>query len=356
MSLTGVPVVYMSIVRLLKDIFDFDIVVLNTDDMYFKKEFLSYGGKIYTFNCQKPKGTLKSIFWALFTFKKKAKYFALNDLDLNKYSCIHTFNGELGSVLFKIAKNNRNIKKYFHICSAQSAYKRTRKIKERVWDFIFSGSLKYSDKIIFVSKASLENNKYRSKGIVLYNVYDEEKFGKLTKCISTSLSLTQIGTFSSRKNQLFSLSVLKILKNIYPDIILRIVGRENEIGYLDIISEYIKRENLFNNVKILNPSTDRIELNKVTSFIVYPSTRDSFGLVLIESQASGIHCFASETVPNDADMGNVEFLPLNASIWAEKIDKYFKENGNKRLHPINVEKFSKNNFIDTLKKLYENIY
>ena len=80
MSLTGVPVVYMSIVRLLNDEFDFDIVVLDTKNMYFKNEFLSYGGQIFKFECPKPNGTFKSLLWALFSFKKKAKHFIKKNL------------------------------------------------------------------------------------------------------------------------------------------------------------------------------------------------------------------------------------------------------------------------------------
>ena len=355
MSLTGVPVVYMSIVRLLNDEFDFDIVVLDTKNMYFKNEFLSYGGQIFKFECPKPNGTFKSLLWALFSFKKKAKHFIKKNLNLNNYSCIHTFNGEFGSVLFNIAKKNSAIKKYFHICSAQSAYKRKRKTKERMWDLIFSGSSKYSDKIIFASKSSLENSKYKRKGVVLYSVYDEEKFGQIIECNHNSLSLTQIGTLSSRKNQLFSIKVLKRLKDLYPDILLRIVGREAEDGYLKKITNYTIQNNLSNNVAILNPATDKIKLSRETSYIIMPSTMESFGLVLIESQSCGIHCFASDRIPNDADMGNVEFLPLDENIWARKISDFFKENGNKRLRPINVDKFSSGAFVNTLKKLYEDI-
>lgn len=355
MSLTGVPVVYMSIIRLLKDEYDFDIVILNNDDMYFENEFLSYGGKIFNFISNKPNSSFKSLFWALFSFKKRAKKFILKELNLDEYSCIHTFNGELGSVLFRLTKK-KNIKKYFHICSAQSAYKRKKNIKELIWENIFSGSSKYSDKIIFVSKASMENSKYKNKGIVLYNIYDEQKFGKITTCNHNSLALTQIGTFSSRKNQLFSIEVIKKLKVFYPSVVLRIVGREIEDGYLKKIIDFIAINNLSENVKILNPSTDRIELNTETSFVLYPSVQDSFGLVLIESQACGIHCFVSNAVPNDADMGNCEFLPLNIDEWSNRIDCFFKENNNKRFNPINIEKFSKETFVRNLKKLYEGLY
>ena len=58
MSLSGVPVVFMSIVRNLHKEYHFDIIVLKDNDMYFEKEFLSYGGKIFRFQFNKPSGFL----------------------------------------------------------------------------------------------------------------------------------------------------------------------------------------------------------------------------------------------------------------------------------------------------------
>lgn len=354
MSLSGVPVVYMSIVRALKDEYSFDIIILKNDDMYFEQEFKSYGGKIYFFNCQKPNGTFKSLIWAIFKLKRKTKAFFNEQIDINNYDCIHSFNGEFGSIVFSKLKNKKTIK-IFHICSAQSAYKRKKKLKELIWESIFSPVCKYADHILFVSKASLENSGYKSKGLILYNIYDEEKYGKIEKCIHNSLCLTQIGTFSSRKNQLFSLRVLHEILNFYPDAKLNIVGKEIEDGYLKLIKLYIKNNNLNDNVNICDPSTDRIQLNRMTSFVIYPSLQDSFGLVLIESQASGIHCFASNTIPNDADLGNVDFIELDENKWSKLICDFYRRHGNARIAPINLEKFSKNTFKNTLLALYEGV-
>ena len=142
------------------------------------------------------------------------------------------------------------------------------------------------------------------------------------------------------------------IKDKIPDVLLNIVGSEIQEGYLKKMEEYITNNNLKDNVNFLGNKVDRIELNKNTSFILYPSTMESFGLVLIESQACGIHCFANKDIPNDADMGNTDFLELNTDFWASRIIDYFEKNKNNRKKPINKDKFSKHQFVQTLKYLY----
>ena len=185
-----------------------------------------------------------------------------------------------------------------------------------------------------------------------YNIYDETKFGQITECIHNNLELTQIGTFSRRKNQLFSLEVVNRIKKDIPNVHLNIVGKEMDEGYLEKMNLCIKNNNLQTNVSILGTSTDRIELNRHTSYVLYPSTMESFGLILIESQSSGIHCFANKDIPNDADMGNADFLELNPGLWSKSIIDYYKKHKNERKNPSNMDRFSKENFINTIKKLY----
>ena len=352
MSLSGVPVVFMSIVRQLKDEFLFDIIVLKDNDMFFEKEFLSYGGKIYRYNFNKPNGLLSKTKWFLRGYTKSVKDFIDKNIDLRSYSVVHSFNEDFSYPFFKEAKKAGISKRILHICSAISAYSQKLPFKRRLLNVYRKKAMKYCSDIVFVSNKSLSLNNYKNKGLVLYNIYDEKKFGNIEKCEHNRLVLTQIATFSYRKNQLFSLDVIRIIKNSYPGVILNIVGKELEDGYLNLINKYIEQNNLKENIRFLGTTIDRKQLNKETSFVIYPSTMESFGLVLIESQSCGIHCFASKGIPNDADMGNVDFLELDSVLWAKEIISYYEKNGNERKEPINKDKFSTANFKNTLLKLY----
>ena len=352
MSLSGVPVVFMSIVKQLKNDYQFDIIVLKDNDMYFEKEFLSYGGKIFRFNCPKPDNFAKKFFWLTTKYYKKVKFFLKRNIVLKEYSAIHSFHEGFSYPFLKEANKAGIKRRILHICSAKSAYPQKKTFSQFMFNWYQRKAMKYCTNIAFVSQKSLELNNYKNKGVVLYNIYDESKFGEIVECEHNNLVLTQIATFSFRKNQLFSLAVISKIKNEYPDVAFNIVGSEIEEGYLQKMKQYIEENNLQNNVRFLGNKVDRNELNKETSCMLYPSTMESFGLVLIESQSCGIHCFANKSIPNDADMGNTDFIELDVDTWANKIIKYFKENGNNRKKPINKDKFSIHQFINSLKSLY----
>ena len=352
MSLSGVPVVFMSIVRQLKNEYQFDIIVLKDNDMHFEEEFLSYGGKVYRFNSPKPDGLLKKLLWIIKYYPRDVKSFLRREVNLHEYDAIHSFHEGFSYPFFKEAKKAGISKRILHICSAKSAYKQQITFSQLLFNWYQNKALKLCSSVLFVSQRSLEYCKYKNKGTVLYNIYNEKLFAHLTDCIHSNLVLTQIATFSSRKNQLFALRVLKIIKGTYPNVILNIVGYEIEKGYQQQIIDFIDTNGLKDNVNFLGSKVDRIKINSNTSFILYPSTMESFGLVLIESQACGIHCFANEDMPHDADMGNTDFLRLDESLWAGEIIKYFKIHGNQRKQPINIQKFSSDQFIRTLKSVY----
>lgn len=352
MSLSGVPVVFMSIVRLLSKEYQFDIVVFKDNDMYFEKEFLSYGGKVYRYNFNKPDNFFKKLIWIKSSYYKSVKKFIQNNVKLDEYTAIHSFQEDYSYPFLKEAKKVGIKNRILHICSAASSYKLKKHLNRKLLDRYSKKAKKLSTHIAFVSQKSLELNDYKNRGVVLYNIYDEQKFGQITECTHNNLELTQIGTFSNRKNQLFSLEVIKLIKKEMPEVHLNIVGKEMDYGYQDKMDLFIKNNNLEQNVSILGTSTDRLELNKHTSYILYPSTMESFGLILIESQSSGIHCFANKDIPNDADMGNVDFLELNPALWSKTIIDYYNNHHNERKIPTNVIKFSKENFIITVKKLY----
>lgn len=352
MSLSGVPVVFMSIVRLLSKEYQFDIVVFKDNDMYFEKEFLSYGGKVYRYHFHKPDNFLKKLVWIKYSYYKSVKKFIKDNIKLDEYTAIHSFQEDFSYPFLREAKKAGIKNRILHICSAASAYKIKKHLNRKLLDEYSKKAKKQSTHIAFVSQKSLELNDYKNRGVVVYNIYDEQKFGQITECVHDNLELTQIGTFSTRKNQLFSLEVVKRIKEDIPSVHLNIVGKEIDEGYLEKMNRYIKSNNLQKNVSILGTSTDRIELNKHTSYVLYPSTMESFGLILIESQASGIHCFANKEIPNDANMGNVDFLELNAELWSKSILKYFNRHHNSRKKPINAKKFSSDSFVNTIKKLY----
>lgn len=353
MSLSGVPVVYMSIIRNLHEEYKFDIILLKDNDMYFKEEFLSYGGNLHIFNCQKPRNFFKKIVWFLGGFNKKAKKFLREKIDLSKYCAIHSFNETQSYPFLKEAKRCGIKTRIIHFNSPDSAYPRPNSLKSKIIRKNQIHSLKLCTNLIFVSKQCLKYSDYKNKGVVIYNTFDESKYTGIIQNTTNSFCLCQVGTIAARKNLLFSLKVLKNIKETYPNVKLMIVGKEVEDGYLNILKEFITKNELSDNVAFLPTNFDQNELFKQTTFSILPSTLESFGLVLIEAQICGIHCFASNLLPKDTDMGNIDYLELDEKLWSERIISCYEKNGNRRKEPINKDRFLTKTFISQIKDLYE---
>lgn len=197
---------------------------------------------------------------------------------------------------------------------------------------LYSYFIKNSDYHIACSRAAGEwlygNNKY----IVFNNGIDENKFRFNPEMrkeyrekfgVDDKFVVTHIGRFNAQKNHKFILEIFEILHEKRNDAFLRLVGtgsfyeeikaRVEEMG----LSDYV----CFAGVQ-KNPE---IEYNVADVFLL-PSLFESFGLVNIEAQCSGLPCVISDKVPTDIKITeNVKFLSLSDSPekWADTIIEYF---------------------------------
>lgn len=350
MSNSGVPMVFMSIVRALKDEFVFDIVIFENNDMFYEKEFLSYGGKIFLLKRSFPEGIIKKVAWVLFKNVKNIRQFCSRNLDLSRYFAIHCFDEMFSSEFFRIAKKCSVKYRILHICAAFRAYPAKKNLKRYIVEIDRRKTLKLCTSIACSSDSTLKFNNYKNKGFTLFRTYNEKIFTGVIDSKTDSLAMAQIGTFSKRKNQLFTLHVLKTICETYPDTKLFLVGKEMEKGYKDLMDRYINDYCLSNNVFYLGTSPDRVKLSEDITCVVHPSFMEGSGNVLVETQVCGIHCFASDTLPLGYDLGNVTYLKLIPDLWAEEIIQYFRKFGNTRKPPIGKEKFTKSEFKKTLLK------
>lgn len=351
LSNSGVPMVFMSIVRALKNEFVFDVIITNSDDMFYKDEFLSYGGKIYVFNRRTPNRGIRKLLWLLFKLKKLTYRFCNKEIIFNNYYAIHSFDEMFSSYFFRLAKKKGIKYRIVHICAAFRAYNIKKSLKLLMLEHDRRKTFKLCTSIACSSDSTLKYNNYKGKGITLFRTYDEKRFPGIIECLHNDLVLTQIGTFSCRKNQLFSLQLIKEIKKTYPNIILNFVGKEMEEGYEKKMNEYIEKYSLKENIRYLGTNPNREELSRNTSFVIHPSTMEGSGNVLVESQVCGIHCFASNSLPDGYDLGNVHFLELDYLLWSKQILQYFTRYKNKRTEPIGKERFSLTQFKTTLIKM-----
>ena len=166
-----------------------------------------------------------------------------------------------------------------------------------------------------------------------------------------SINFINIGRFEEEKNQLFLIRVFSEFIKLRENSKLTIVGHgsleskiRNEINMLGI-EEY---------VDILPQDTNIPEILSVMDYFLLPSLYEGLGIVLIEAQAMGVQCFASNYVPEEADIGLCEFLPLEigAEGWAQEINNNIDENNYGKVNSERLNKYDIKNVVIELEKIY----
>lgn len=112
--------------------------------------------------------------------------------------------------------------------------------------------------------------------------------------------LLQVGNLKVQKNQLFSVELMNLLKN--TNCKLYFAGRaENEYGKR--VKELVNKYNLESKVIFLGQRSDIPELTSAADIMLMPSNCEGLGIVLLEAQASGLHCIVSQAIQKEADLG-----------------------------------------------------
>lgn len=346
MGISGVPGVFMSIVRLLHDYFIFDIVITR-DNYYHKNEFLSFGGNIYNIFEKNHSNKCRRIWYKLFEQNSEIKKKLNIIINSTHYDIIHSFKEDWSGIFFKVAKKQHINKRILHI--NRTYFKQSGLIglyiKRR-----HKQSIRLATHHIAVSNQAGKSYYGSISFQTIYNTYDERLY-KYTENKSTDLVLTQIGTFIPLKNQFFTIKVFGKIQKRFPNSQLNLVGSIHDTNYYKDCVEYINKNNISNVNFFSNNNTDLRGITSHSTATLLPSINEGLSIVAIESQAQGIHIFASTGVPKEVDCGNMMFLELDENIWTETIFKYYKSHGNERCK-TNMERFSNDTFVNSLLKIY----
>ena len=158
---------------------------------------------------------------------------------------------------------------------------------------------------------------------VVSNPYDEMRFspGADGAVSGGALRIVQVGYLCDNKNQRFTLEVFRRIAADLPDAELTFVGADSPYG--QALKEEASAAGLQDRVTFLPPDADIPALFGRSTLLMLPSKAEGFGIVLVEAQAMGLFCYASDTVPKEADLGGVRFLPLKdgPGNWARTIEK-----------------------------------
>lgn len=314
----GVQAVMMSIIREMKDTSLFDMLLFTEHVRYYDEEVLSYGGQIFRVPFYKgPNALLRRLDYYIRGPKIYREVLRIMR-ENGPYDVIHC-NNFFESALCLRAAHKAGIPvrvSHFHDYIGKQRF-----FLRCVNQYYLKMIRKYAThKLACSTNAGMSVFQNADEFAVACNSYDEHKFAKYDEPVKKEekLNMLQIGSYSDKKNQLFSLEVLKAVLDRGEDAALHFVGFG---AYQEIVKQRVDELDLKAHVHFHEANADTPKLLSQSAAFLFPSKWEGFGIVLLEAQAMGVRCYVSDTVPKDADAGGCCFLPLSAGAekWAEKI-------------------------------------
>lgn len=141
-------------------------------------------------------------------------------------------------------------------------------------------------------------NAYADKAVL------QEKYGLNANCEN----IIFVGRFDEQKNPLFMIRAFDLLLKKNNQLRLTIVGH-GEMEF-DIYKQIAELE-LEDYIVFLPHDTNIPELLKAHDYFWAPSIREGVGIVFLEAQVMNIPAFATDAVPQEADLGLCEFISLD---------------------------------------------
>lgn len=325
----GVQNVVMSIVRNLNKEYSFDVILNNNEKGHYEEEFLAYGGRI--FRVPKYKGS--SVFLRrVDPYIRWIKNYAKIKTIISKYGpyqVIHCNNDIESFYIVKIAHNKGIPIRIVHTHVSRSEIgHRLRKTFNAFCKFVVErhatkqiGCSELACKSTYGSNAeyAVVNNPYNN---LLYNKNDYAENKSSGQC----MTIIQVGSYCDNKNQKFSIGVVSCIKKKLCNVKLYLVGFENQVNYRAELIDYARELGVKDDIVLLPHDSNIAELLNYSSYMLFPSHKEGFGLVLIEAQAMGVRCFVSDSVSKETNCGGCVYLPLKdgEERWADCILNDYK--------------------------------
>ena len=346
----GVSSVIFSIVSELKDKYDFGCVVYRTK-LERESDFAKIG-KLHRLPCYRKNGK-KSLFEEM---TRPIRFFfgIYNLCKKEKYTVVHAHNEPDEGVVLLAAKFAGVKIRIAHSHNTPSPKKPS--LFKRILNSINRSLInRNATHKIGCSKNACESFFKTNTFKVIVNPVDLDKFVFKTKeAKKDDYSFVHIGRYCYQKNQTFLIDVFSIIKKTFIHSSLNLIGfGEDE----QLLKDKINTLGLNDCVHLL-PGKE-IPINEYLAnadFMIFPSIYEGFGIVLIEAQASGVFCFCSENIQDEADAGMIKKIDLasGAGCWAECIIQYISQNAGKEYFiGEKLKLYEKTRIISQYELLYE---
>ncbi|MDO9027861.1 MAG: glycosyltransferase [Candidatus Roizmanbacteria bacterium] len=190
---------------------------------------------------------------------------------------------------------------------------------------------------------------------------DRERVREELGIPNKSLVVGHVGSFRRQKNHKFLLEVAEQLLEIWPETIFLLMG---DGALRRSIEEAVRALGIQRSFRFLGERCDVPQLLRAMDVFVFPSLYEGMPRVLLEAQAAGLPCIASQNITPEAAAwpGSVRFLSLEdePQVWAQAIVESGREppsaaKSATAVHQFEARRLSITANANELTELYEKI-
>lgn len=297
----------------------FDFLVHNHSKAAFDDEIISLGGHIHKLTCTISQNPIKYL-------KELNDFFT----QYKEYVIVHAHQNGLSGYILQIAKKHNVPVLIAHSHVVNPQYTLFQKVSRIIGlklvrtnsDYILgcsSGAVEYLSGVVSDSvKNIVMKNAINIKNFE-FNKFSRKIFRNQLGANDDTLVIGNVARFFDEKNHKYLIDLFNKFLHINPNSLLILIG-DGELRkqiHMDVIERGIEDKVFFlglrNNVN---------EIINAMDVFVMPSLFEGLGIVLIEAQANGLPCVASDTIPKDADIKSnlIRFVKLgNDNDWVNAI-------------------------------------
>ena len=281
----------------------------------------------------------------------------------DEYAVVHLHTPTMAEFTLKYAKRYGVINRITHSHSTMTSLN---KVKKLINAFLIKRIKKYTTHYwacsteaaeflygkVFCSNHKIELVKNGvNPDLFAYNSGVAQKV-RDTYNLRDSVVVSHISNFSPIKNHAFLIEVIKQIKEARADIKFLFVGD----GPTKQNFERAVEENQIGDVCVFVGRTDQVaNFLMASDALILPSLKEGLPVSVIEAQAAGVPCWISDSITNEANVGNVRYLKLDTAQWVENLLALTRLDVDKRNEFAGV--FAESDFnIEKEAKRLENIY
>lgn len=243
------------------------------------------------------------------------------------YDIIHLHSVNIGFMCYPSAKKYGVKNLISHSHATVYSDKPLNAIRNKI---LCKNLLKQANIYMACSKAAgefLYGKQNMDKVVVLNNAIECEKFrfSNEVRCeyrkklgLEQKFVIGNVGRFCEQKNQLFLIDIFVECLKLNPNSELILVG---DGPMKEQVKNKVKELKISDKVQFLGTRNDIEKILSAIDVFVLPSLFEGLPVIGIEAQASGLPMIVSDTVTNELNLGNINFISLDTQPeeWAKKI-------------------------------------